>query len=214
MNVSDMISLIRTLGIGDISTNDNKSTEIALQFLNLAHDELYRETAPINCDIFEHDTLQNSVGIYSVTLTKIPFSIAAVFPQGFKYTLKHRSLIQFQLEKFKYQYSTSPCIYNNVGQVLSFYPYVTNAQYTFDIWYPPERTVLDLNTPEASIPYPLSYQSVLVNGALYYQFQDESGFKSSRKEDNAEKRWIEGKQDLKSYLYGANKQLLTTFRNS
>jgi len=44
MNVSDMINVMKTLGIGQVY-GDEETNEIFLTFLNLANDQLYSETA-------------------------------------------------------------------------------------------------------------------------------------------------------------------------
>lgn len=213
MNVSTMVSLMQTLGIGSVY-NDDISKEIAIEYLNLAHDELYRETASINYENLISDNLISMAGINKVTLTQIPFSVIKVFPIGFKRELEGISIIDLAEKQFHDNTSRNPEFYSMVNQTLLFFPFITTTVYSINVWYAPERFLLQLETPEYLLPYPISYQSVLVDGALYYLFQDEGGFKNSKKENEALSRWKKGKIDLTSYLKGSNKQIISTFRNA
>lgn len=214
MNVSSMIKLMKTLGIGQVYS-DPTADSILLEFLNLAHDELYRETANINSGIFVNDPDLTSLTTQNyVILTQTPFTISRVFPVGFTRFLDGKSVLEFADYQFINTTVGDPRIYSNIGQKLNFWPFTSGNLYTFNVWYTPERTLLDANTPESAIPYPISYQSVLIDGALYYLFQDESGFKNTMKENEALRRWTKGKADLVSYLFGSNKQKISTFENA
>ncbi len=213
MNVSGMLKLMKTLGIGQVYS-DPDTQAIFLEFLNLAHDELYRETANLNSDIFIDETHTSLPDQSFITLNQATFSISKVFPIGFKYELEGKSAIEFAEYRFENVYTSDPKIYYKKGNNINFYPFLSGVPYTFNAWSTPERTLLDINTPETAIPYPLSYQSVLVDGALYYLFQDESGFKNPKKEDQALRRWMKGKTDLTSYFKGSNKLKMSTFENA
>jgi hypothetical protein len=66
-------------------------------------------------------------------------------------------------------------------------------------------------TAEAEIPYPVAYHPVLADGALYYLFQEEGGFKDAQKDIQARVRWETGKSRLLSYLYYSSGQAFSTF---
>jgi len=214
MNVSDMINVMKTLGIGQVYSDD-ETNQIFLTFLNLANDQLYSETANINSGILVNDpALVSVINQNSVTLTKTPFSISRVFPVGKKNALDGKSVLDFADYQFANSDSNDPSVYTSIGKNLMFWPFVNDISYTMNVWYAPERTMLELTTQESGIPYPPSYQRVLVEGALYYLFQDESGFKNPRKENAALERWDKGRADLKSYFYGSNNMLIRTFENA
>lgn len=214
MNVSDMMDIMKTLGIGEVYSDDD-SKRIALSFLNLANDQLYAETANINSGIFVNESALVSVpGQNYVTLTQTPFSISRVFPVGTTCQLKGMSVLDFADYQFNNISSSDPINYTNIGTSLMFWPYVAANPYTLNVWYTPERTMLDETTTESKIPYPPSYHRVLVDGALYYLFQDESGFKNPKKENEALSRWDKGRMDLKSYFYGSNRMSINTFENA
>jgi hypothetical protein len=68
----------------------------------------------------------------------------------------------------------------------------------------------ELGTGEpGDIPHPV--YPVLADGALYYLFQEEGGFKNTQKELEARKRWETGKSRLLSYLYTSSGQTFSTF---
>lgn len=214
MNVSDMINVMKTLGIGQVYSDD-ETNQIFLTFLNLANDQLYSETANINSGILVNEpALVSVINQNSVTLTKTPFSISRVFPVGKKNALDGKSVLDFADYQFANSDSNDPSVYTSIGKNLMFWPFVNDISYTMNVWYAPERTMLELTTQESGIPYPPSYQRVLVEGALYYLFQDESGFKNPRKENAALERWDKGRADLKSYFYGSNNMLIRTFENA
>ncbi len=213
MNVSDMISAMDILGIGKVYS-DEDSKRIALVFLNLAHDELYRETANLNSDVLIKDVVTTIANQSILPLGQPTFSVSKVLQVGRKYKIEGKSVLDFADYESENLESADPVIYTKIRQTVSVYPIVPTSIYTFNIWSAPERTPLFINTPESGIPYPLSYQSVLVNGALYYLFQDESGFKNQTRENEALRRWVNGKKDLISYLYGSNSQSISTFENA
>lgn len=214
MNVSKMITTMRNLSIGKVYS-DEDANDIALTYLNLAHDELYRETANINDRVFVKDTLVSVINETRVTLTRIPFLILkAVCKENSQRNLKGLSFIDFDSYKSQLIYQNAPEVYNNIGVNFDFFPIVTDNFYNFEIIYAPERTALEIETSEESIPYPLSFHGVLVDGALYYLFQDEGGFKNPIKEKKAEERWVKGKADLVTYLYGRNDKIISTFQSA
>ena len=213
MNVAQMISLMGTLGIGETLAED-ASKQIALQYLNLAHDQLYRETANINASIWVDETLTSVNNNPTIVLSEIPFLIAKVFLKGQMCPLKPLSVLDFVQYQFDNLLQGPPLVYMFQLNTVSFYPSQPDTSYEFTVWYAPKRTPLNEFTTEDSIPYPAEYQSVLVDGALYYLFQDESGFKNPQKENEALRRWNQGRADLTAYLYGSNNQRISTFSNA
>jgi hypothetical protein len=214
MDVKEMISLMRTLGIGEVY-KDNVSDNIALQYLNLSHEELYSVTAGVNDDLYlPRETYITNFNDTSFILNNKPFLISTIYRSGQRCPLEGKSVDNFDEYQERNIYNGDPVIYTNIGSVVEFYPISSNVSYTFKVRYKPEKTSFNLNTPESSIPYPVSYHRVLVNGALYYMFQDESGFKNQIKENEANKKWEEGKLDLINYLIGRSKQSISTYSNN
>jgi hypothetical protein len=82
---------------------------------------------------------------------------------------------------------------------------------SINIWYVPQPIPLTEQTPEEDIPYPFAYHPVLVDGALYYLFCEEGGFKNLQKAQDAQRRWEVGQTRLLAYLYNSSGQLFSTF---
>lgn len=68
------------------------------------------------------------------------------------------------------------------------------------ITYIPQPALLTQLTLSANILIPSLYQYILADGAAYYVFQSETGFKDQTKMQTSYTRWMEGKQRLFAYL--------------
>lgn len=213
MNAKEMIAAMRTLGIGEVYTDDEVE-RISLVYLNLANEQLYRETANINDDIVIDETLISIPGRSFVSLVTNPFLICEVYRSGYKQEIEGLSRSKFNGYIRRNELVGDPVIYYRKKNIINFYPIMPEIPYTFYVSHAPEITKITLATSESQIPYPVEYHSVLVDGALYYLFQDESGFKNIVKENEAKIRWIDGKASLQSYLFGSDKQSVNTFQNA
>lgn len=213
MNIQDMIVLMGNLALGENNYDDFKT--IALKYLNLAHSELYRKTASVNSDILEEEVKVSAVPNNYISLNKDPFLVLSVFNGSDSTPLKQLDKISF----FKYRtfnnITSNPstyCIYKKEKRI-KFAPFDPSIAYNITTFYVPEVSLLELNTIEEQIPYPKSFHEVLVNGGLYYLFQEESGFKNTLKQNEFMDKWIRGKSDLISYFTASNNQEITTFSN-
>jgi len=214
MNVAQMVSLMGTLGVGE-SQSVETSNEIALSYLNLAHEELYRETCNFISKVVQTDTgLTNTANENTITLSKMPYLISNVFPQAQTIEMDGVSLIDLRIYRFKNKDAGVPRKFAWLEKTIIFEPFEADTVYTFDVVYPTERTVLTMETQESDLPYPLSYQQLVLHGGLYYEFASLGGFRSSQKEVDAKAKWENGKSLFKSYLQGSNKQKMNTFRNT
>ena len=213
MQVSALLSLMGNLSLG----NDNITKEewtIFLQYLNLAHLELYQVTANFNQDLLTHVTLANPAGSNQVQLPEIPYLVNSVYDLTHQRQLHKVCLsevIAKDLEQDPLSNNTGhPTKYFVQKDILQFVPMQT-AITAIKIWYIPQPIILAENTPEQDIPYPFAYHPVLVDGALYYLFQEEGGFKNLQKAVDAKERWEVGQTKLLSYLYNASGAVLSTF---
>ena len=211
MQVLDILNLMGTLSLG----NDNiKAQEraIFLQYLNLAHFELYQETANFNQDLLVSETLANVQNSNQVTLTQSPYLVNTVCDVTHKQKLRRVSLTDILEEDPSFTETGQPTHYFMKKNILSFVP-VQTAVTSVTIWYIPQPSLFLETTPELDIPYPIVYHPVLADGALYYLFQEEGGFKNAQKANAAQDRWEAGKTKLLSYLYNSSGQRLSTFSN-
>ncbi len=209
MRVSEILTLMGHLSVG----NDNITpTEraIFLQYLNLAHWELYQETANFNQDLLIQETLTSERGTNSVTLSRMPYLVSSVYDQTRKRILTRLSIEDAVEHNPAATVQEAPFAWFIQTNTLWFVPPQT-APVSVRVWYIPQPSSLSEETEEEDIPYPAAYHPVLVDGALYYLFQEEGGFKSASKELEARKRWESGKSKLLSYLYSSSGQTFSTF---
>jgi hypothetical protein len=209
MHVSALLTLMGHLSLG----NDNVTPverAIFLQYLNLAHFELYQITATFNQDLLIFETLANDPGENTVTLKHPPYAIQSLYDQTRQKKLTRISLSDLLEKDPAFKATGYPYQYYLQGQKVAFYP-VQTAGMTVKVSYTPQPLPFTEHTPEPDIPYPLAYHPVLVDGALYYLFQEEGGFKNAQKAVAAEQRWNQGQSRLLSYLYNTSGETLSTF---
>lgn len=211
MQVSDLLGVMANLSVGLDNTTPTERT-IFLQYLNLAHFELYQETANFNQDLILQENLANLENTNTVTLSQIPYVMNAVYDVTHKQTLNRISRADLVAQDPALAATGTPEKYFIQKDSLQFYPTQT-AVTQVSIWYTPQPSLLTENTDESEIPYPPAYHPVLVDGGLYYLFQQEGGFKNTTKENEALIRWKNGKTRLLSYLYTSNGEFLPTFSN-
>ena len=211
MNVIQLLNLMGSLSLSEdnISASENA---IFLQYLNLAHLELYAETATFNTDLYIQEHIDKPADISSFSLTYTPFVMGVVAVPSLKKRLKSVSLEEAFQEDPDLNHQGPISGYTLKKNKVILLPYQAEAL-SVVVWYIPHAKLFLETTPEADIPYPLSYQNILADGALYYVFQEEGGFKNPQKMMDAKQRWVLGKQRLLSYLKGAHSIPLSTFSN-
>lgn len=211
MNVLDIINLMGNLSIG----NDNvTSTEqaIFLKYLNIAHFELYRATANINQSILLSENVSNDPNQNEWTLTRNPLLIYKVYIPSLTRGLQYLSLYEIMEKDPDLTKTGLPYHYFVQDNIVKLQPVQTSV-YPAVIWYVPEPISLNINDSASDIPYPAFYQSILADGALYYLFLDEDGFKNTQKQMEAKERWSKGKSSLISYFYNMSGKPISTFSN-
>jgi len=209
MEVSTLLNLMGNLSLG----NDNITAVergIFLQYLNLANLELYQVTANFNQDLLVQVTLANKVNSNQVQLPKTPYLVNSVYDLTHQRQLRRISLSDAITKDPAFTAKGNPIQYFVQKDLLQFVPTQT-AITSINVWYVPQPIILGENTLEQDIPYPLAYHPVLVDGALYYLFQEEGGFKNLQKAQAAQARWEVGKTRLLAYLYNSSGQLFSTF---
>ena len=209
MRIAELLTLMGHLSVG----NDNitpSERAIFLQYLNLAHLELYQETANFNEDLLIQEDLANAQDANTITLSQIPYLVSSVYDLTHKKMLKRLSVADFASRDPALNTTGTPCQYMMHKNTLSFIPPQTAPVSTI-VWYVPQPKPLTEVMEEGDIPYPVAYHPVLADGALYYLFQEEGGFKNTQKELEARRRWDTGKSKLLSYLYRSSGQSFSTF---
>lgn len=208
MQITKILDLMALMGVGLDNPSDNDKA-IYLKYLNQAHFDLYNHTAALNDDLFLNETPQTTANSTDINLNKKPLVISSVWIKDTR-QLDHLPLQDFINYKNSHGANT-PSVFTFKKAVVSIYPIVKDVQYDLDIWYTPQPVELKETTDEEDIPYPLSYHPTLVDGALYYLFQDEGGFKSSEKSLLHKAKWESGKSLLQSYLFNSSNKTVSTY---
>lgn len=211
MTVVQILTLMGSLSFGDKNITETE-TSLFLNYLNLAHLELYGETASFNQALYRSEEPEKLQDISYVILENPPYIMGQVYVPSLKKHLQQISMQEAIQEDPDFTKTGTLDKYVVHKQLIKLLPY-DPSPIDLLVWYIPEASLFVKNTPEAEIPYPRSYHNILADGALYYVFQDQSGFKNPQKMEEAKRRWILGKQRLLSYLRGFNKTSLSTFSN-
>lgn len=208
MTVDEIVRNIALLGSGlDKPTLEDNA--IFLKYINLAHLELSRKTLLCNPKLTRTNEVKNCVNGVVEPLDNDPFMVTNVYLVS-----QNVNLDPILVENVL---SRDPGI-TEVG-VPSYWYYFNNAINTFPrftgtvgVWYGNQPIVITKNTLESEIPYPYTYHSVLIDGACYYLFQGESGFKDAGKMNESMARWKLGMTQLLSHLNAfSGKNIASTF---
>lgn len=211
MNVLDIINLMGNLSIGNDNVT-NTEQYIFLKYLNIAHFELYRATANINQSILVSETITNNPNQNEWPLSQAPLLVYKVYIPSLTRGLKYLSLYEIMEKDPDLSKTGVPYHYFVQGNIVKLQPVQTSV-YSAVIWYIPGPTEFAITSSSSDIPYPEFFQSILADGALYYLFLDEDGFKNTQKQMEAKERWSKGKSSLISYFYNMSGKPISTFSN-
>ncbi len=212
MQIAALLTLMGNLSLGNDNITANEKA-IFLQYLNLAHLELYQITANFNQDLAEKYEADVAADTSEHDLGFTPYLVNEVWDGTRRLKLKRQSLTTLLARLSETEQSGTPKYYYTAKQAISFVPR-SCVPFHFLMHYVPQPVPLTLETLEAAIPYPLAYHPVLVDGALYYLFQEEGGFKNLSKAQDAQKRWEVGQSRLLAYLFTSSGETLTTFSSA
>lgn len=211
MQIIDMLENMALLSVGPDSLT-TKTKSIFLKYLNIANREIYGKTSSINPDIVINETIQVPLNNSTVDVDKEIFSIYNIYVKDKRNPLFLKPYMDFIAYKKRGFFNQSdPEICSFRKKTVFIYPIKTNVQYELDIFYTAHCTPLTEATAEEDIPYPKTYHDVLVDGALYYLFSDEEGFKSVRNKLEAKERKEERLKSLISYLNSNQNQNISTY---
>ncbi len=219
MDVSEILKLLATLSIGlddiDVTNPNDGDVIVFMRYINLCYFELLQATIAQSPFIVKlNEQLDCTDGVLSPTsrslfIPKCVYNIASNVP--LTATLEEDVLKEDPgLTK-----TGTPFEWYQANGVLNVYPLATSliAQGGgFGVRYISQPPALNYNSPSTDILIPPLYQQVLADGASYYLFQSEAGFKDQVKMQAAMARWETGKQKLFAYMKNnSGKKLLSTY---
>lgn len=209
MDVSAILTLMATLSIGldQINpSNDPRDLDIVIfmQYLNLAYFELLNSTLSQNpLATILNESVDCNAGVCDKT--DLPFfTVKSVYDIASNIPLIGTTLEDVLSRDPGLTNTTAPARqwYYSEG-VINIYPLVTTLLINnggIGVKYIAQPTPLLPITVSADILIPTNYQQILADGASYYLFQSETGFKDQTKMLAAQSRWEDGKRKLFTYM--------------
>jgi hypothetical protein len=188
MTITDILDQAIELSVGFDSVDDDERA-FFLKCLNMACEELYRSTAFLDESRFltyieksvdeTADIILPSSAVLHVNKVK-----SASIPKFTKVSLSDMQELKF------FSQNQTPVFCFNVNAVTLY----SNSLQPYDafISYVPCFTPLKQSTAESDIPFNCDWHPLLVQGTLYYIYQDMDGFKSGIKEKVTVSEWKDG----------------------
>ncbi len=219
MDVSEILKLLATLSIGlddiDVTSATDSDVVVFMRYINLCYFELLQATiaqSPLVVKLNEQLDCTNGVldaTSKDIFIPKLVYSISSNAP--LTGTLEDDVLKNDPgLTK-----TGTPAEWYYANGVLNVYPLATSMVADgggFGVRYISQPAALVYNSPSTDILIPPLYHQVLVDGASYYLFQSEAGFKDQAKMQAAMARWETGKQKIFSYMKNiSGKKFLSTY---
>lgn len=215
MDVADILKLLATLSIG-LDEPSESDVVVFMQYINLCYFELLQEVLTENPLVaILNESLDCNGGNLDSTSQPlfIPKSIYDIARNiqlrgtTFEDVIKRDPGITKTGEAQEWYYSSG---------VISVYPKTTSLVSDgkgFGVRYIAQPMPLQATTPSSDILIPALYQQILADGASYYLFQSETGFKDQFKMQAAMARWQTGKQKLFAYMKNiSGKKYFSTYR--
>lgn len=209
MTINDFLNRMALMGVGIVPPSDKDKNDFLI-YLNMAHEELYPLVSvsllPFIGQTSDFTTSEEGTLFFD----PFPFTIEEII------NIETNRPITFESEKTLRQ---TDILLTRVGapihwfmrqSVIYLYPNPQSA-YTITMTFIPNIQPLTLLTPESQIPYPLAFHRVLLEGAFYYLFQGESGFKNVQKMNMAQMKWEKGKAKMINYLDRFQGNLISTY---
>ena len=207
MNVSDILDII-----GDFSVSGSNVTEeqrnLFLRYLNLYKDSLYRKTAAFDNNLI---TVQPFSAAYDSNIGLELASPSLMFVSSVTNLNNSESLRQIsKVDAYKLYYKVdsfiesepkSFTIYSNYSHDLfSVFVYPVPSNINVVVGFIDNPNDFTEDTLSADIPFPPLYHQVLVDGTLWYVFQEIGGFRDSLKAREAKDRCLKGENELSGFL--------------
>lgn len=205
MNVSDILDLMADFSAGGSNVTPTQRV-LFLRYLNLAHHQLYSETALFNEAVFSTQTFNDVYNaVTGVVIPFNPFLVSSVFDLHTRCELSkksHSEALKLYGRRTGRPFCFSASLQVDVPSFTVFLHPAPVRAHALITWVQ-EAIVLTAETPSYNIPYPSSFHHILVDGALWYVFQEEGGFKDNLKAKESKERWERGKQQVISFLFNS-----------
>ena len=202
MDVSEILKLLATLSIG-LDDPTESDIVVFMQYINLCYFELLQSTiseSPLVVKLNEQlDCTNGALSPTSQTIF-IPKSVYNITSNVPLIGTLEEDVLKIDPGVIK---TGTPQEWYYANGVINVYPLATSlvsAGGGFGVRYIAQPARLTESSLTSDILIPTLYQQVLADGASYYLFQSESGFKDQVKMQSAMARWEKGKRDIFAYM--------------
>jgi hypothetical protein len=210
VKIIEIVNLIATLGAGEENPSPS-DREVFLKFLNLAYFEIYRKTFLNNPFARCYHEIVNCVDGTVEDLQNQPIAIRQVYNKQTNKNLEKLNSDEILKEDPGLTMVGNPIGWYYFDNSINLYPNLP-GDIPVGIRYYKDPETLTIETLESSIPFPAIFHPILVDGACYYLYQDEGGFKDGVKMKASMDRWSDGQSRLGTYLLSiSGKNSFTTF---
>lgn len=207
MDVSQILRLLATLSIGlddiDVDNPLDGDVIVYMQFINLAYLEIIQSTISQNPLVVKlNEAVDCNNGVLSPT-TKPIFIPKSIYNVTTNIPLIPTIEENILKKDPGVKQTGIPQEWYYANGVLNVYPLTTNLVNVgggYGVRYIAQPPPLTNKSLSADILIPPLFQQVLADGASYYLFQSETGFKDQVKMQAAMARWETGKRKLFSYM--------------
>jgi hypothetical protein len=201
MLVGDVLNFASQLSMGlDSPTADDAA--IWLGYLNLAHFELFAQTATVNAGIpLITDKLNVTDGVCD-PFTQSIYSVRSAYRIDINRVLQPTTYDKVLAQDPGGQILANPTHWYIINSILYTWPISTltiEDGSGVGVIYNTQPIVFGMND-DLSLYYPVAFHPLLIDGTCYYMFQSETGFKNQEKMRTAEMRWTKGKTNLFNYF--------------
>lgn len=202
MNVSQILKLLATLSIG-LDEPQDTDIDVFMQYINLCYFELLQETIAQNPFIqTNHDKLDCNNGILDTTSNPL-FIILSVYDIARNFSLDATTFDKIDQIDPGLTKTGQPSQWYHHDGVINVYPLTTSLVGDgggYGVKYIKTPNELTPNSTSSDILIPPMYQQILADGASYYVFQSETGFKDQTKMKLSMDKWEVGKRKLFAYM--------------
>lgn len=212
MDVSEILKLLATLSIGLDDPTDS-DVVVFMQYINLCYFEIIQETISQNplC-VIKKEVLDCTDGKVDSTSSPI-FIPKVIYDSASNIALSGTTFDEVIENDPGITQKGNPTQWYYSGGFINVYPYIAGLKaQSIGIQYIAQPPKLQSSTKSEDILIPPLFQQILADGASYYLFQSESGFKDQMKMQASIARWETGKQKLFAYMKNiAGRKHLSTY---
>jgi len=205
MNVSQIIDLVAQVSFNDDVPSATDRARI-LSYINLANNDVYQQVAQIG-SAFLSNAQQLTLTAAAVDLPSDFFKSISVVDLTNGFTLSAKQVEDIEKEDPLLDATGSPVHFYIEGGQMKVYP---AEDIDLRLRYTPNLALLEDNDSLSQVTYPAQFHQILVEGGLYYMFEDERDIRTNAEIARSEVRYEKLKTNLVNYYKTESRQPLVS----